>query len=164
MIAMLFLSVSSTIMVHCDRRHYIYAFWLRANLNPETKLDRDNYPDGINLDPTLDGGSTSMFWASLNMSYCVTREEGSSNLELWHELLDNWDKYDAEFREDFKRDLQRFYWVYSHDKEPNCCSTKARTNAFFRVALEINEKCFHYVFIVPKDQPKAEEEEDAADE
>ena len=81
-------------MVHARGIEYQFGWWAYCHVHPEAKNNRDSYPDSISLIADLDGGYhkslfVSQIWCSMGPSI--------NFLKLWHDLLDNWDKFDSKF-------------------------------------------------------------------
>ena len=137
-------------MVSCDRRHIMYCLWLGSVSRPGTPRDRNDTPPAINIDPSLDGGSTNLFAAALHMSRAPWQDLQNVS-EVWADLYDNWDHYDPEFRAQFEQDLRRLHRIAMAWDRHNPFSLNV--NHFDQEALRINSSAG---FAIELDQPVTE--------
>lgn len=82
-------------MVHAEGVEYQFGWWGYCLLHPEVKEDKNKYPDALELINGLDGG----YRRSLFESYCYMTHVPFEKtfLQLWQELLDNWDFFNKYF-------------------------------------------------------------------
>lgn len=82
-------------MVHAETIEYQFGWWGYCLIHPEAKENRNKYPDALELTNGLDGGyRRSLFSSCLHMSIVPFEKDF---LQLWQELLDNWDSFNTRF-------------------------------------------------------------------
>ena len=102
-------------MVHAETIEYQFGWWGYCLLHPEAKENRNKYPDALELINGLDGGyRRSLFTGYLYASQVPLKKDF---LQLWQELLDNWDSFNIQFIELFNKRWNILSEVIEREKE-----------------------------------------------
>jgi hypothetical protein len=128
-------------MVHAEDIEYQFGWWAHCQKHPEARNDRENYPDCISLIVGLDGGyHESLFY---NFMMCSRCGRGPNFRALWLDLLDNWEHYDAMFRQRF---IDRYVGLkrYIEDRcTHHITSTPKENQKLFTVMEDLNNNYLH---------------------
>ena len=105
-------------MVHARILEYQFGWWGYCLLHPEAKQERNKYPNALELTNGLDGG----YHRSLFANYLYTSRVPFENrfLELWQELLDNWDSFNERFIKLFNERWNILTNVIETKKDKTC--------------------------------------------
>ena len=128
-------------MVHPDEIEYQFGWWASCYKHPEARNNRDEYPDSISFVVGLDGGyQKSLFWNALTCSMCGP---SPNYMTLWHDLLDNWEHYDAMFKQMFV-DRYKAMKRYIEDRDNFILNASFRDiQKAFSVMENVNNEYLH---------------------
>ena len=128
-------------MVHPKSIEYQFGWWAMCYKHPEYREDRNRYPDSRSFTVGLDGGyHKSLFY---NFLRCSMIGEPPDFLNLWRDLLDHWDSYDALFKHLFVERYGALKQYIENKSDTFVSADPEDVQKVFSVMNEFNEKYIH---------------------